>query len=69
MHTNYTTIKCGSVLLWRTGCNTPTATLCRNALSAVVYGDEVVVANTNGSTTVYRITSSRTSAYPVRTLH
>ena len=42
-------------------------TVCRDAQSAVVYGDELVVGNRNGSSTVFRITPNGSNAYPVRT--
>lgn len=63
----YATIRNGSVQLWRSGWNSPLCTVCRDAQSAIVYGDELVVGNRNGSTTLFRITPNGSNAYPVRT--
>jgi hypothetical protein len=63
---NYTTISHGRVLLWRHGCNSPSATVTRNASTAWISGNQIIVQWTNGSTGIFEITPSRTNAYPVR---
>lgn len=63
----YTTISDGRVQLWKRGWNSPLCTVCRGARNAVVYGDQIVVAFPNGSTTLFRITPNGSNAYPVRT--
>ena len=65
--TVYPTIRNGCVHLWRSGWNSPLCTVARDAQNAQVYGDELVVAFRNGSVTVFRITSTGSKAYPVRT--
>lgn len=64
----YATISQGVVLLWRKGWNSPSCRIGRDAASAIVYGDELVVTFLDGRTVVYRITASGASAYPVRTV-
>jgi hypothetical protein len=64
----YATISDGVVLLWKRGFNSPLCRVARDAISAVVYGDELVVTLRDGRTVIYRITPSGTSAYPVRTV-
>lgn len=66
--TNFVTIRNGSVLLWQHGWNSPRATIAHDATMAVVYEDEIVVTFKNGTSTLYQITNSGTSAYPVRSL-
>lgn len=63
----YATIRDGSVLLWRSGWNSPLCTAARDAQTAVVYGSELVVGFRNGSTTVFRIIGNGSNAVPVRT--
>ena len=65
---NFATVRDGRVLLWRTGWNSPVCTVVGKAQSAIVYGDELVVQFLDGTSTLYRITPSRTSAYVVRRL-
>ena len=67
MNTVYTTISGNRVLLWRTGSNSPSATVARNAQNAWVSGNQIIVQFTNGSTGIFEITRAGTSAYPVRT--
>ncbi len=64
----YATISQGVVLLWRKGWNSPSCRIGRDAASAIVYGDELVVNFLDGRTIIYRITASGASAYPVRTV-
>jgi hypothetical protein len=64
---NYATITSGRVQLWRKGYNSPLCTVCRDATNAQVYGNELVVAFRNGSTTLFRITPNGSNAYPLRT--
>lgn len=64
----YTTIRAGVVYLWKKNCCVPVFSMCRDAVSAIVYGDELVVNFRNGSTTVYHIAASGAYAYPVRTV-
>jgi hypothetical protein len=67
MHTVYPQIRSGTVQLWRTGWNSPLCTVCRNAQNAQVYGSDLVVSFTDGSTTLYRIIGNGSNAVPVRT--
>lgn len=62
----FVTVRDGRVLLWKEGWNSPLCTIASKAQSAVVYGDEIIVQFLDGTTGVYRLTESRTSAYPVR---
>jgi|APFre7841882793_1041355.scaffolds.fasta_scaffold60915_2 hypothetical protein len=64
----YATISRGSVLLWKHGWNSPLCTVARDAISAVVYGEDLVVSFRDGRSVLYRITASGSSAYPIRTL-
>jgi hypothetical protein len=41
----------------------------RDAQTAVVYGDELVVTYRNGTVTVYRIIGNGSNAVPLRNLH
>lgn len=66
--TNYVTVRSGNVLLWREGWNSPDATIARDAQSAVVQGDSVIVQFRDGRAGEYRITPQRTNAYAVRIL-
>jgi hypothetical protein len=64
----YATVSHGSVLLWKHGWNSPLCTVVRDAISAVVYGEDLVISFRDGRSVLYRITASGSSAYPIRTL-
>lgn len=66
MTMHYTTVSQNRVLLWRQGCNSPSATVARNAQTAWTSGNQIIVQFTNGSTGIFEITRSGTNAYPVR---
>jgi hypothetical protein len=68
MTQNFTTVKNGTVLLWKHGWNSPVCTVTRDAQSAVVYGNEITVTFRNGTSTLYRITPNGTNAVPIRNL-
>lgn len=54
------------MLLWRTGSNSPSATIATNARTAWTSGNQIIVQFTNGATGIFELTRSRTSAFPVR---
>ena len=63
---HYTTVSQNRVLLWRQGSNSPSTTVARNAQTAWVSGNQIIVQFLNGCTGVFEITRSGTNAYPVR---
>jgi hypothetical protein len=65
----FVTIRDNRVLLWKEGWNSPVCTVTNNAQSAVLYGDEIIIQFLDGTSAVYRLTESGTSAYPVRRMH
>jgi hypothetical protein len=66
MNTVYTTVSQNRVLLWRTGSNSPSATIATNAQTAWTSGNQIIVQFKNGATGIFELTRSGTSAYPVR---
>ena len=63
---HYTTVSQNRVLLWRNSTNSPSATIARNAQTAWISGNQIIVQFTNGATGIFELTRSGTNAYPVR---
>lgn len=68
LNSNWVSLRGGCVQLWTEGWNSPHATIARDAVHAVIQGDSVIVQHRDGRTTEFRITPSRTNAYPLRTI-
>lgn len=64
----YPVIKNGTVQLWNQGWSGPRCTVTHGAVSAVLYGRELVVTRSDGLTTVYTVTPNGSNAYPTRNI-